>query len=420
MFEPLTFSIGDGGEVTVRSWDELQNWLLAEQKKWDWLDDVRDLGDPHGSEGRIRQLWNDLLRTVGDFARDEAPSIAAKDVLSWFNGTLLVSTSKNGATVLDILKNHGLLSASFALGFITKNINMDSCKWPDDLVGALISVAPEMLKPIALSAQLKTERANFKNATRSLIERVDLEAEERRKAHIAFVKRYSAIADRYFKRKRAGWRKSEADWTVVAEQLRDNIRAEADFAIEAIEKTDRHFNELMALKAPVEYWMKKATEHGTREKAARKQLLWYFPLAIVLLGLVFCATAWFLLTHPSINPAAVAGAAKGSSPSAAPAAPVAIYFVISGGLLFLSTIALWIGRLLTKLYLSEHHLRNDASERATMTTTYLALTTGSAASAEDRSIILNALFRSTPDGIVKDEGPSDSTVQAVLAKLLVR
>lgn len=101
-------------------------------------------------------------------------------------------------------------------------------------------------------------------------------------------------------------------------------------------------------------------------------------------------------------------------------APVALYVVISGGLLLLSTIAFWVGRLLTKLYLSEHHLRNDAEERAVMTTTYLALINEAAASDTDRQIILNALFRATPDGIVKDEGPTDASVQGLLTKLLTR
>jgi Family of unknown function (DUF6161) len=86
----------------------------------------------------------------------------------------------------------------------------------------------------------------------------------------------------------------------------------------------------------------------------------------------------------------------------------------------LSTVAFWIGRLLTKLYLSEHHLRNDAEERATMTTTYLALTSEGAAADADRHIVLSAIFRATPDGIVKDDGPSDASVQGLLSKLLVR
>ncbi|MNT53094.1 hypothetical protein D3C72_1901650 [compost metagenome] len=80
----------------------------------------------------------------------------------------------------------------------------------------------------------------------------------------------------------------------------------------------------------------------------------------------------------------------------------------------------WLGRLLTKLYLSQHHLRQDAEERATMTTTYLALTEVSAPGDADRQIVLNALFRNTSDGIVKEEGGFDPNVAAVLGRLLAR
>jgi len=80
----------------------------------------------------------------------------------------------------------------------------------------------------------------------------------------------------------------------------------------------------------------------------------------------------------------------------------------------------WAGRLLTKLYLSQHHLRQDADERATMTTTYLALTAEQAASDGDRTIILNALFRNTPDGIVKEDGGLDPSIAAALGKFLAK
>ncbi len=77
----------------------------------------------------------------------------------------------------------------------------------------------------------------------------------------------------------------------------------------------------------------------------------------------------------------------------------------------------WIGRLLTKLYLSQHHLMHDAEERAVMTTTYLSLSHESAASEEDKKIILGALFRPTIDGLIKDEGPSDMSLAGFLSKL---
>ena len=80
---------------------------------------------------------------------------------------------------------------------------------------------------------------------------------------------------------------------------------------------------------------------------------------------------------------------------------------------------LWVGRLLTRIYLSEQHLRHDAHEREVMTTTYLALTAEEAASDADRQIILNALFRNTPDGIVKEEGGMDPQLATFVTRMLM-
>ena len=95
----------------------------------------------------------------------------------------------------------------------------------------------------------------------------------------------------------------------------------------------------------------------------------------------------------------------------------AIFIIASAGLASCAGLVFWAGRLLTKLYLSQHHLRQDAQERATMTETYLALIENGAATEADRQVILNALFRNTPDGIVKVlssvDGPCTARVNLV-------
>nr|WP_237452354.1 DUF6161 domain-containing protein [Qipengyuania algicida] len=176
-------------------------------------------------------------------------------------------------------------------------------------------------------------------------------------------------------------------------------------AVADINATDAAYKEFMKLKAPVEYWTQKAKDHGVREDAARYRLYLYFPITLVFMLVAFVWVADFLINHPDTS---------------ASKAPLALYFVVSGGLILLSSIAFWIGRILTKLYLSEHHLRNDAEERAVMTTTYLALTNDGSASDADRQIVLNALFRATPDGIVKDDGPADASIQGLIARMAAR
>ncbi|MNF16784.1 hypothetical protein D3C80_2199610 [compost metagenome] len=50
----------------------------------------------------------------------------------------------------------------------------------------------------------------------------------------------------------------------------------------------------------------------------------------------------------------------------------------------------------------------------------MALIVESGAVESDRQIVLNALFRSTPDGIVKEEGGLDPSIGALIAKAMVR
>lgn len=81
-----------------------------------------------------------------------------------------------------------------------------------------------------------------------------------------------------------------------------------------------------------------------------------------------------------------------------------------------SLFAVWAVRLLVRMYLSHHHLANDANERVVMVQTYLSLTEGDKlTSDEHRKLILQALFRPATDGIVKDEG-----IPASVFELLTR
>jgi hypothetical protein len=156
-----------------------------------------------------------------------------------------------------------------------------------------------------------------------------------------------------------------------------------------------------------DYWTAKAADHRMRERWSVVLVIVYFLAAIVGLSIAFASAGEFLLDQ-----SAVAAAARRPEPSA-------LYLLVTAGLAALSTLVFWIGRLVTKLYLSEHHLRNDANERAVMTTTYLALTRNEKAEPADRQIILNALFRNSPDGIVKEDGV-DLSIQALIARALAR
>lgn len=406
MSEELTFSIGSDGDVTVQGYDELERWLANERAHWTWLARGDEVANRYNFATAVQDDWDTVLNSIASIRTQGMPLSEARPHLAPLaTGRILISTTTEGATVLDILHSSGLGPAAFAAALFKKAVAVNNATSRDDFLGILLTMIPNLADVRDWSDHLKRERTNYRNATRSLKERLDKEAHKQTEANTRFVRRAAQMAKRIFNNRRAAWREAQEEWLVGANEQAGNVARQSYEAITSITATEASYREFMKLKAPVEYWEKKAKDHENREKTARKFLLSYFPLAILAMTGVFICAGSFLINHPDTE----------TSKS-----PIALYVVVSGGLLLLSTMVFWIGRLLTKLYLSEHHLRNDAEERAVMTTTYLALTSEGAAADADRQIVLGALFRTTPDGIVKDDGPGDFNIQGLLARLAMK
>lgn len=310
------------------------------------------------------------------------------------HGQLLTSQTADGSLVLDIRKSAGDAAAAFAYAFVKGHVNMRNVANREQLRGAILTVLPEYGSPIELSTRLKNERANTRSALMTLMDRLNADDTERAGQARRYLRRGSQIALSSLRKLRAQFAEAVFLW-----------QASATAAIGDLKAVENAYREAMRLQAPVEYWRRKAAEHKGKERSAAKRLIAFFPIMTLLLLAVFALGGAIIL---------------GNAPEAGKPAPVALYFVVTAALAFASTVAFWIGRLLTKLYLSEHHLRNDAEERAIMTETYLALTNEGAAVDVDRQIILNALFRVTADGIVKDDGPSDLNLQALVSRLALK
>ena len=81
------------------------------------------------------------------------------------------------------------------------------------------------------------------------------------------------------------------------------------------------------------------------------------------------------------------------------------------------SLGIWLIRILVRIFLSHLHLTNDAYERVTMITTYLAmLKSGHALKDEDKQLILQVIFRPSISGLIKDEA-APPTIIDVFAKL---
>jgi len=188
----------------------------------------------------------------------------------------------------------------------------------------------------------------------------------------------------------------------------DTRLEEADHVRQSLEHVKAVFEEHMSLKGPVDYWTKKGEGHATARAnhiSTAKKALGAFLLVAIGFPLVF--VFWLA---PHLSEIAVNSTELSMLQLSLPF--LGLYFLL------IST-GLWGLRVLMKLFLSEHHLQNDANERKTMVMTYLALTEKGSASDTDRSIVLGSLFRPTQDGVVKDEG-FDGSLQNSIAKSFIK
>jgi len=390
-----SFEIGKDGSVEVDGWEELVSWLEKERAHWDWLARGAETDLPNQWATNVQNQWDGILNDIRSYQNQNQELSVANGAMQPLGpgGQLLVSTSADGIQVLDIRASCGDVAGAFSYAFLKGAVEWSTVRRTDALLGVLLTALPDMRDAALIAVDLKQERKRFQDSLRSGMARLDDDFRDREASFDALVKRGKALALETLRRRKRAWEAQQATCGTQA------LAAVAD--INSVRDT---FAEFMQLQAPVDYWTKKAGTHATAAGEASNRLIVYFIALTIVLGAAFIVAGNFLINH---------------EPKAS-ASSTAVYVVVTGGLAILSTVGFWIGRLFTKLYLSEHHLRTDADERAVMTKTYLALTNEKAATDAERQIILNAIFRSSADGIVKDEGPPDVGLQALLSKAMAR
>lgn len=376
-----------GQELKLRSWEDLERFLSEEAQAWRPL--AVD-GDPGGGGSRAHNVINGLTQQAMAMRSQGEPfeNLAAQLPQYFYpHGDGIATITPLGAAILSIADTAGPIAASTAYSFERQWIRLQALTTIDQVRGVVLLAQPALIDAHGLAKHLSDERARLRRAVR------DVESEARASAQdrLMIWETAGAAAQlrivRFIRERALFW-----------DRQRRTHRNRSEEAIDQLTSTRKAFEELMRLKAPAVYWSEKAGTHRVAEKAARGHLILFFVLAILALGAAFGATGWAILR-----------------PGATATTPV--YVVISAGLATLTGVVFWIGRLLTRLYLSEHHLRKDAEEREVMTTTYLALTKEAAAADADRQIILNALFRNSADGIVKDDGGFDPSLAAAIARI---
>lgn len=187
------------------------------------------------------------------------------------------------------------------------------------------------------------------------------------------------------------WRKMDKVFKGTIDEAREQLAA--------AEETRKTFEELMRLKAPADYWNAEAANHRKGRNTLIRLIVAAFIIVSGSLGMLGYQYGADIMSY----------AENAKSPGT--------YLILGSSLLATTTIVFWLFRILVRLFLSAHHLMLDAKDREVLIRTFLALTHGDAATAEDRALVLGAIFRPTADGIVKDEAAPDFNLAALLSKV---
>lgn len=385
--------LGDNGGL-VRLWNaaEVESFISAEEAFWKSVHQS-DMSEPFNIvAGQINTLATSLREALRRGNRD-AGSQALMSIYGDIATRIPLSSSNAGQSIADVRQKLGLEAAKGAVAItLPANLWYDG-SYPSHRTG-MRGMIEQVVRENGLTPRAVEAARRTLNGINARASQVLAGVEDRAIAQLA-------LQDDAFSQaleKQAG-RNGELERQRLAALT--HFSAQASDVSARLEGTHNAYMEQMKLKAPVEYWRAKATEHRDSAKELRNWLAGFFVLIIGGYVIAFISLhqqlAGFLLQF------------QGSTGA---------LLVISAAFALLASLPLWIGRLLVKFYLSEHHLATDAREREVMTQTYLALTAEGSVDKNDRSLILAALFRSTPDGVVKDNSQPDTSPAAMLSKLL--
>lgn len=378
-----------GGQHWFASVEELREWISREQEFWR---ETIDNG-PGGARDQVESVFNALMHTANEATRDQQPvSWLVEQVQPRYSerGQLVESSSEEALSIRAISQTIGRQEAGFAYAMLKGWANLRDAPRLADTKAALRLLLPSLVPVETARSQFRAERDSFRDASRRLqAEMLDAEA-ARSAGYDALMARIPAALLRQMRRHHAEQKRQLDAW-------RDTVKE----AVDSFRNTEAVYREHMELAGPVDYWTKKATAHQTSEKAMLSRVLWYFGVATVIIVVAFAGVGWLLLDLSKTSKV-----------------DNTVLVVAGAGLAAFTTMLLWGGRLITRLYLSQNHLRHDAEERAVMTKTFLALTSVRQAEEKDRQIILTALFRQTSDGIVKDDGAPEIGLSGFASKFL--
>jgi hypothetical protein len=387
----LSADIGRDSPLVLPTPEAAEKFILSEEAHWQW---ARGGNKPWLSDmiNTLNKYFGRVKKGIDEWKMHPDNPASAQDAMKALFLTYKVpmSTDPVSMALEDIRARYGDVTAATALALQMDRLGFNPAQpTPPEMwrgvaaFGAVVSNAIGKVDTFGnldvVSAQLSALRA---------------EAQATNEA----AKRVVQAANKLFE----DWITDSSAKYEEAEKSRTDRAAEfVSHAVEKISATDAAYTKQMQLQASVSYWRKQASDQLTKSHIYLKVLGGFAAVATVV---AFTIAYNFL---PVLASKTIA-----EQPS--------LYAIALTITVLITTIVFWAGRVLTRLYLSAHHLSNDASERVVMIETFLALTKESKLEDKDKALVLQAVFRSSADGIVKDEGAPDASLAALFARLLDR
>ena len=364
-----------GKEEVFNSVESFSQWLEAERKFWNWGNVLKSpmdqnacsaLNSSNGKLNSIQNVFSTIVNNVHNPGAFQQGVNSLKNTLrDYYKNNSILHSSNPRAKFINEVKEKDPIHAAYILKYFQENrFDFNNKKEFEGAFAALLFEhgvkSTGKAELLALEELRNTWQAHLNHSKDEL---------NKTKAQ------YDNILKEYVDQKE--------DQKKTFQNLLDTSKKDHQAALDETKKKLHELMELykskLGLHSAIEYWGDKAKSNRT--------LTICFSIAVLV---CFALAAWGLFV--SIN--MFIGNDTVQS--------VKVWKLAT--LLLGATIGVWILRVLIRLLLSNYHLMSDANERKTMLLTYLALQQENKLPAGDSMhLILQALFRPTSMGIIKDD-----------------
>ncbi|MDM0032379.1 DUF6161 domain-containing protein [Variovorax sp. J22P271] len=375
----------NGGMFAPTTVEEANVWVEREYNAWSWIQSI-NAGEHRNLLDHSFQAFNVAVNAVREARQFEAQSneSAVRDRLS------SVKEQVHAAFMTRAFPH-----STSTLGHRVLELKEDD---PFAAIGYLFPFLPGQRQTYRFDGR---ELGSWRGFVMGLNERFGLDStggEPAIRAHRDALENLHERAETLFGEKRLAYDGLHRDFATALSQVRQTgneqthsfdefmTKVEAEHSEsrkkhdEGMEAVRAAYQEGMTLRAPVDYWQKKAELHNDGSKTFMK---WTFG-SMAAVGAFIALGTWWAMSNM-----------KDDKPDAWRFAVVVL----------LDVIGIWAVRLVVRMFLSNTHLATDAEERVTMVKTYLSLIeAGKMPTDDDRKLVLTPLFRPATDGLVKDEG----------------